>query len=236
MKLYLAIGHGIEPDGTYDPGATYHNLIEHDLATVVVETAVKALHRSGFRDFAYETSTPGHVDPNYIETVVHANAAHAEYVIEVHFNASGSDGVGHGSLVCSRSAEGVLGAFAARVAKALADAVGLGDRGVQVRDDLYLLNGCTGHAIIPEVAFVDGDHDSLVAHPELMPAAGEAIAAAFLAEVGHRYVKPGARPYVVKVAKTHKTTRWANLDAAIEAVRHGLHEHDGPVTIHREAR
>lgn len=236
MKLYLAIGHGIEPSGTYDPGAVYHDLVEHDLATTVVEHAVKALHRSGFRDFAWETSAPGHVDPDFVETVVHANAAKAQYVIEVHFNASGSDGLGHGSLTCYRPGNDETVRLAKVVNMHLAAAVGLGDNGLQARTNLYLLNSAHGHAIIPEVAFVDGDHDELVAHPEILARAGEAIAEGFLAVIGHPYVAPGTPAYVVHDAKTDKTTRWANLEAALEAVRHGLHGHDGPVTIHRESR
>lgn len=233
MKLYLAIGHGIEPDGTYDPGATFGGLVEHDLAVTVVEATVAALHRSGFTDFAHETSTPGRTDGDYRTTVTRANAANAAYVIEVHFNASGTSGEGHGSLVCAYTDQGKTGELAQRTATALAAAVGLGDGGVQVRHDLWLLRGCHGHAIIPEVAFVDGDHDKLKADPELLLRAGEAIAAAFLATIGHPYTAPDGCRWLVHTGAGSLVGSYPNRADVLAEVKHLLATDVDRVTITR---
>lgn len=221
-RLYVGIGHGLMPNGTFDPGAVHDGLQEHHLARLTVEALTAALERSGFHDFYAEQSGDGPpYDPDYRGSVIKANAMGAEYVVEIHWNAGGG-GSGHGTetLYYPGSAKGE--AWANKVQAHLNAAVGIANRGVKPRPDLWLLRGTTGAGLIPEVAFVDGDHDWIERHPEVCHNAGEAIAAATLAQLGHRYVPPGSRPYTVSRGGLVGGTHWPNLDAALADVRHQL--------------
>lgn len=231
--LYIGIGHGIMPSGVYDPGAVHGGLVEHHLARLTVEAMVAALERSGFHDFIAEHSTDDHPsDPDYRGSVIRANAAKARYAIEVHWNAGGGGG-GHGTETLCYADAGATGAWAHRVQAALDAAVGITNRGVKERTDLWFLRGTNGHALIPEVAFVDGDHDWITRHPEVCRNAGEALARATLAQLGHRYVPPGARPFVVTSGAGGHGTAWPNVDAALADAKHRLVTGSAVVEIRR---
>src|SRR5438270_9358936 len=230
-QLYIGIGHGIMPNGNYDPGAVHAGLAEHHLARLTVQAMTAALDRSGFHDYIAEHSTDEHPsDPDYRGSVIRANAAHAAYVMEVHFNAGGGNS-GHGTETLCYADTGVTGAWAHRVQAALNAAVGIANRGVKERTDLWLLRGTSGHALIPEVAFVDGDYATLTKHPELCRHAGEALAKATLAQLGHRYVPPGSAVFKVATVGGPAGGEYPNLDAAISAVRHAIAAGARQVTI-----
>lgn len=231
--LYLAIGHGIMPNGVYDPGAVHGHLIEHDLARQVVEATVAALHRSGFADFIAETSPANHpTDPDYRGSVIRANQAHAALACEVHFNAGSTSG--HGTETLVYADRGTAGAWAHRVQSALNAAVGISNRGVKERPDLWFLRGTNGAAIIPEVAFVDGDAVAIEDHPRLCVNAGEAIARATLAQLGRHYVPPGAATFSATTGGPNRTVHGlANLDEALAYARHWLSTGSDVVTVQR---
>lgn len=230
-KLYIGIGHGIMPDGRYDPGAVHGGLVEHHLARLVVEAMTAALDRSGFHDYTAEHSTDEHPsDPDYRGSVIRANAAKAAYAIEVHFNAGGGGG-GHGTETLCYADTGPTGAWAHRVQAALNSVVGITNRGVKERTDLWFLRGTHGHALIPEVAFVDGDNKWLTDHPGVCHRAGEALAKATLAQLGHRYVEAGARPYQLSAVGGGQPGSFTYLGGALEAARHALATGASSVTI-----
>lgn len=236
VALYIAVGHGQMPDGRFDPGAVHGKLVEHTLAWLVVEAAVDALRRSGFHDFIAEVPTSaGTADPDYRGSVIRANAAGATYVCEVHFNAGSTSGHGTETLVYRNV--GPTGAWAKRVQDALQGAVGIVNRGIKERPDLWLLRGTNGHAIIPEVAFVDGDAVAIEDHPKLCANAGEAIARATLAQLGHRYTPPTADVYDVTVpGGARDLSGLPNVDEALATARHFLATGTTEVVIHRRPR
>lgn len=192
VGLYLAPGHGVQPDGVFDPGAQYGGLIEHSLNTLVVAACAVALARSGYADVHVEPNGGKDRDPNYVGSTRLANDLHAQYVIEVHHNAGGIPDTMGGSEALVYVDTGATGRLGHAVAEELRAALGRGNRGVIVRTDLYLLSQTTGIACIPEVLFVDADHAWIKSHPGYTTAAGEALAKAFLRVVGRPYVPPGA--------------------------------------------
>lgn len=221
-QLYVGIGHGLMPDGTFDPGAVHEGLQEHHLARLTVEAMTAALERSGFHDFYAEHSGDAPpFDPDYRGSVIKANAMHAAYVVEIHWNAGGG-GSGHGTetLYYPGSAKGEQ--WASRVQAQLNAAVGIANRGIKPRPDLWLLRGTNGVGLIPEVAFVDGDNAWIHRHPEVCHNAGEALARATLAQLGHHYVPADAHPFTVSTGAAGPGIRWPNVGAALADARHRL--------------
>src|SRR5919106_1373651 len=47
MDAYIGVGHGLKPDGIFDPGAVSGELVEHDLAISVVDAYAEAMRSSG---------------------------------------------------------------------------------------------------------------------------------------------------------------------------------------------
>lgn len=229
--LYVGIGHGIMPNGVYDPGAVHDGLVEHHLAGLTVEAMTAALRRSGFHDFIAEHLDDAHPsDPDYRGSVIRANASHARLAIEVHWNAGGG-GSGHGTETLYYPGSATGKAWAEKVQAHLNAAVGIANRGIKERPDLWFLRGCSAPSLIPEVAFVDGDNEWIKRHPEVCRNAGEALAAATLAQLGHRYVPPGARPFTVTYGDGPDGTRAPNVDEALALTRHALATGAHKVTI-----
>ena len=80
--LYLAIGHGLRPDGRLDPGA--ENLatgaFEIDAATIMVEAMVEVLEDAPNLELTAESGD----HPNVLGSVAAANSAGVDDCIEVH--------------------------------------------------------------------------------------------------------------------------------------------------------
>ncbi len=193
--LYLAAGHGVQPNGVFDPGAQFGNVSEHTQNVLVVAACSFALGRSGYADVVLEANGGTNKDVNYVGSTRAANAAKAQYVIEVHHDAGATPDSGGGTscLVWDGDAHSPSRALGQRLQNELTAALGLPDRGVVERKDLYLLHHTTGLACIPEIAFVDGNHAWIVAHPDYVKLAGEALAKGFLGLIGHPYTPPGGR-------------------------------------------
>lgn len=107
MKLYLAVGHGTEPNGVFDPGAVSSGVREYDLAYAVVDQAGKALHRCGV-DVDVETAGgPGH-DPDYRGSIERVNDGGFGLALEVHFDEGAAPEGGFGIYANDRSLGRVL--------------------------------------------------------------------------------------------------------------------------------
>lgn len=90
---------------------------------------------------------------NLSNIVAKCNAHDVDLNISVHLNAGG----GTGTEVLYTSAKGKT--YAAKVSAAVADALGIKDRGAKKRDDLYVLNHTKAPAILVECCFVDSKTD-----------------------------------------------------------------------------
>src|SRR6266545_2229041 len=97
VDLFVGIGHGVRPDGVFDPGAVFdapgsdEDFFEHTKATAVVEASADALARNGVTAFIEQDSGTGH-DPNFVGSAKTANAQDVKLAIEVHLNAGGGTG------------------------------------------------------------------------------------------------------------------------------------------------
>lgn len=79
-KVYIAVGHGIRPDGKYDPGAIDGSRSEQNTCDIIVSRAANLLRQWGVEviDEAYKD------DPNFVGTIRAANAAGVDLVVSCH--------------------------------------------------------------------------------------------------------------------------------------------------------
>jgi hypothetical protein len=164
LDVFLAVGHGVEPNGIFDPGAIgTDGRMEHMEAFQVCTFALAAMRRSGLTVVS-ETAQGASHDPDFIGSANRANELNPRVAIEVHFDAH--NGVpGYSGLYVSdqgkQLAAKVGTAFEARNLPRAADVE---------RPGLFFLNSTNMPALIPEINRV---HDFPV---EVNRAQGEALA------------------------------------------------------------
>ena len=148
---YLAVGHGLRPDGSFDPGAISDGTKEYDLARKVCGTAGDLIQNQYGHNLYTEYGLGYSRDPDYIGSAAKANAMRADVAIEVHFDWSGAPRGGTGLFV---SADG------SRWASLIAYIGGLGGlafRGNTYRPDLYFLNATDMPSVLWECDRVGPD-------------------------------------------------------------------------------
>ena len=92
LDVYLAVGHGVEQNGLFDPGAIgTDGRQEHQEAFQVCPYALAAMRRSGL-SVVSETAQGAAHDPDFMGSTNRANALHPRVAIEVHFDFSQGGG------------------------------------------------------------------------------------------------------------------------------------------------
>lgn len=88
MVGYIAVGHGIQPNGVYDPGAISKDRrwTEQSAADIVAKSMASNLRAMGVKvvDEAFQN------DPNFYGTVAQANKMSADWLVAVHFDWNGA--------------------------------------------------------------------------------------------------------------------------------------------------
>jgi N-acetylmuramoyl-L-alanine amidase len=175
MKIYIGVGPGKKPDGTYDPGAVSHGLAEHELAHEVVGHYASALQAGGWTVIAEHHSGAGH-DPDWHGSAKNANNENVDYADEVHFNAGGGTGT---EVLIHPNTNSRNRRFAELASQYVSNALGIRNRGVKIRSDLGFLNSTRMPAAIAEIAFVDNETDRAAIHvPGWAENVGKALARA----------------------------------------------------------
>ena len=184
LDVYLAVGHGVNDHGVYDPGAIgADGRQEHLEAFQVCTHALAGMRRSGLRVVS-ETAQGASHDPNFQGSTRRANQLNPRVAIEVHFD-------------WKRGVDGFSGLYAASDGRALAKHIGKAFKARQLprkddvlRTDLDFLTETTMTALIPEIRRVHN-----YPHSE-NEAQGEAIAEGTCAFLGQAY-RPQAQPGAV---------------------------------------
>lgn len=178
--VYLAIGHGVEPNGVFDPGAVgADGTTEHDLNTRVCFVADAALTRSGVSHYSEQNGGAGH-DPDYRGSVDAVNAMHPALAVEVHFDSGAAPVGGFGIYVSDE------GHRLANLIEAAWDARRLPLRASYADNrGLWFLHGTTPPALIWECSRTAMLDDVTVAKM------GEAIAEGICRWLGVTYAPPG---------------------------------------------
>src|SRR5215472_15267961 len=145
LDVYLAVGHGVEDSGVFDPGAIgADGRQEHLEAFQVCTHALAGMRRSGLRVVS-ETAQGASHDPDYIGSATRANQLNPRVAIEVHFD-------------WRLGVDGFSGLYAAPDGRALAQRIGdafkarhLPRADDVLRGDLYFLTDTAMTALIPEI-------------------------------------------------------------------------------------
>src|SRR5215472_10157608 len=182
LDVYLAVGHGVEDSGVFDPGAIgADGRQEHLEAFQVCTHALAGMRRSGLRVVS-ETAQGASHDPDFQGSANRANQLNPRVAIEVHFDFSGG-------------VDGFSGLYASDRGRALAEHIGAAFKSRHLprkddvrRTDLFFLNVTRMTALIPEIRRV-ADYPS-----SQNEAQGEAIAEGTCAFLGVAYHLPSGSP------------------------------------------
>ncbi len=178
LDVYLAVGHGVEPSGVFDPGAIGDDgRQEHLEAFQVCTYALAAMRRSGLTVVS-ETAQGASHDPDYRGSAHRANELNPRVAIEVHFD-------------FAKGVDGFSGLYFAEDGHSLAQHIGRAFRARGMpraadvrRPELFFLNSTTMTALIPEIRRVRNWPD------ELNRKQGEALAEGTCAFLGHPFKPP----------------------------------------------
>ena len=181
-SIYLAIGHGVSTDGTWDSGCVYGNDTEAALMQPIVGAAVQVLQAHGVNVY---TDYPDN-DMNCTYTIASANAAGVDAYMSCHCDydraPSGTYPIIYpGSASGSRLANAVNASVMSRM--------GLGTRGVLQRDDMEVAN-TNMTACIFETGSINADNATL----HNSAAYGQAIAFGILDYFGIAYDGSASAP------------------------------------------
>lgn len=166
--VYLAVGHGRRPDGTFDPGASsgIHN--EQRDAVPVTRAAWEILTHAGLDVFSEHEEKD---DPNFWVTTERANNMGVRVLVSFHYDWSGAP---PGAFMIATSDAG------RRLGRAIETEVR--NAGFEIRDypddrdDLYLLNNSNMPAVIFECGRIGHEAIDEVSEQERMGwAAGRGI-------------------------------------------------------------
>ena len=178
LDVFLAVGHGVEPSGVFDPGAIgTDGRMEHMEAFQVCTFALAAMRRSGLTVVS-ETAQGASHDPDFIGSANRANELNPRVAIEVHFDSHNGVPGYSGLYVSDRGKQ-----LAARVGAAF-EARDLPRAADVERPGLFFLNSTNMPALIPEINRV---HDFPV---EVNRAQGEALADGVCRFLGQPFAPP----------------------------------------------
>lgn len=163
--LAIDIGHNVP----YDRGAVGIRK-EDDLNRLVGNTLISKLRGRGIKVVNCTPSTAKSLNDSLYQRVVTANNCGATLFVSIHHNACPG---GYGAeVLCIKDnyQDGIAIKVGEAILKELAT-LGLRNRGVKDRRDLYVLNNTSMPAVLVECAFVDSSSDMANYNPEKSAAA-----------------------------------------------------------------
>lgn len=174
-RVYIAVGHGRKPDGTFDPGAVSADgrWNEQSAGDIIVAEAAGVLRAAGVtvKDESFQN------DPNFYGTAKEANDWGADFVVSVHHD-------------WSRAPEGAFCHWYSPLGKALADDIyqAIGAAGFPLRpdwhkfrSDLYVLKHTNAPCALVECGKIGS---AALDETDELKAMGWAIAAGIADHIG----------------------------------------------------
>ena len=148
-SIFLAVGHGVQTDGTWDSGCTYNGITEAELAKGIVGYAIPVLRAHGAD---VHTDYPEN-DMNITTCVEYANVHNVDTYVSIHCDFSGAPS-GTLPIVHPNSSRGYM--LAQCMNSNVTRLVGIGTRGILKRDD-WEVSGTDMPACIFEVGSIRAD-------------------------------------------------------------------------------
>ena len=163
--LAIDIGHNVP----YDTGAVGIRK-EDDLNRLVGNALISKLRERGTKDVNCTPNTAKSLNDSLYQRVITANNSGATLFVSIHHNACPG---GYGAeVLCIK--DNYQGGLSTKVGEAILNelsSLGLRNRGVKDRRDLYVINNTSMPALIVECAFVDSSSDMKNYNPEKTAAA-----------------------------------------------------------------
>jgi len=154
-KVYIATGHGITTDGTWDSGCVDGNYQEADLALPIVKVAVLYLRQWGV---TVGTDSDNGNDKNMVYCVAEANAMGADFYVACHIDFSGAPS-GTYPIIYPGSQGGMN--LANSINASVMARMGIRTRGILQRDD-YEVSYPDAWACIFEMGSIRADIKKLL--------------------------------------------------------------------------
>lgn len=172
-RVYLAVGHGLKPDGSFDPGTSGGGWTEQTSGDIVVQTAADFLAQSSVDAYSEAHSD----DPNFVGSTSKANEWGADYVVAVH---SDWPGAPSGAFVHWVSDAGK--ALADDIYDAIEDSeFPMRPSWHKYRDDLYILKNTHAPCVLVEIGKIG---DTMLNEEHELEDMGIAIAQGILNHLG----------------------------------------------------
>ena len=158
---------GHNPDGMIACGAS-GCFSESTAAREVVKRMIARLIEEGHTVYNCTCNDGADERDNLVKIVNMCNSHNVDLDVSIHFNAS--DGNGHGTEVLVYSSESASNEAAQNIVNSIAN-LGFANRGVKVRNNLYVLRKTNSPALLVECCFCDSEIDAGIYNPDTMAAA-----------------------------------------------------------------
>ena len=143
-------------------------LDESTEARRIKDVVIRLLQEQGHTVYDCTVDDAPSVNANLVEIVNNCNAHAVDLDVSIHLNAS--DGNGHGTEVLVYSSSSASNGAAQNIVNSIAN-LGFSNRGVKVRNGLYVLRRTNSPALLIETCFCDSQIDADLYNPESMGAA-----------------------------------------------------------------
>lgn len=203
-KVYVSAGHGDKVAGANG------YIKEHEEAVKVAKRVTEIM--TDKHSYFYVEKTAKTQNQNLANIAKAHNAKKCALNVSVHFNSSaGGTATGTEVLYFSKKQ------LASDVSKAIANSLGLKDRGAKERQELYFLRNTATPSILLEICFVSTKKDT-EAYKKNFEAMCQAIAKELLEYIGEKKPNAGSKPSVnpSKPSESHK-----DINGAIHTVVKG---------------
>ena len=211
-KVYIGVGHG----GS-DSGAVANGLKEKDVNLEVSKACMKKLQDNGVE---VKISRLTDIDSTINSKVTEANRWPADYVVEVHHNAGGGDGV---EVFYSMN-----GGKGKTLAQNILDSIvrlGQQNRGIKTKisngkDYFGIIRETKAPAVLVECAFLDSKDKAIVDTAAERKKMGEALASGILKTLGIKEkVKTTTTTTTVYKVQIGSFTKKANAEDAVKKAK-----------------
>lgn len=161
MKICINAGHTLSAAGSGAIGIKVESIETRKVAKEVIRLLKEGGHTVIDSTVDYTNS-----QSEYLKKAVDpANKNNCDLFVSIHFNAFNSRAFGTEVLIYSNDSKSKD--EAERICKSISD-FGFKNRGVKVRDDLYVLKNTNMPALLVECCFIDNEEDMYIYNPKDM--------------------------------------------------------------------
>ena len=152
MRFMISAGHSLKCEGACGNGYR-----EHVEATKVMNKVAYYLKQLGATVVTFEDTYSKNQATNLTKIANKHNATNRDYDVSIHFNSAGDPNATGAEVLYHSGTE--MKNLSAKVSKAIADTLGIKNRGAKQRSELYFLRKTSKPAILLEICFISNKND-----------------------------------------------------------------------------